>query len=175
MNQVPEILERPDWDSFFLYHIYLAARKSRDTYTKIGAVFVRDNEIFSEGFNGMPRGVDDCVLERYDRPEKYFWFEHAERNAIYNCARGGRCTNLATCFTTCMPCADCARGLIQSGVIEVVLHKQCQEVWNQMNPTKWMENQKRSTTMFQEAKVKVRYVDSFLNQAVWMDGKNFKV
>ena len=66
MNQVPEILERPDWDSFFLYHIYLAARKSRDTYTKIGAVFVRDNEIFSEGFNGMPRGVDDCVLERYD-------------------------------------------------------------------------------------------------------------
>ena len=167
--------ERPSWDEFFMKHVYLVITKSRDTSTKFGSVLVKDNEIFSEGFNGMPRGVDDSVLERYVRPEKYYWFEHAERNSIYNCAKAGRCTNLATAYVSCVPCADCARAFIQSGIIEIVYHVQCQEKWNELNPTKWMENQRRSNIMFEEAKVKVRGIDINLNQPVWMDGKSFVV
>ena len=48
-----------------------------------------DRVIRSTGFNGLVRGVDDDVALRRERPAKYSWTEHAERNAIYNAARLG--------------------------------------------------------------------------------------
>ena len=77
-------------------------------------------KIVSTGYNSFPRGIDDNVAERQERPEKYFWFEHAERNAIYNAARIGVSTKGCTMFLTCdIPCADCARGIINAGIIKV--------------------------------------------------------
>lgn len=57
----------------------------------------------------------------HQRPEKYLWVEHAERNAVYNAARLGLSTIGATAYITYgTPCSDCARALIQAGVKEVV-------------------------------------------------------
>ena len=62
----------------------LVAKKSKDQSTQIGAVIVGpDNEIRSTGYNSFPCGINDDLQERQERPEKYYWIEHAERNALY--------------------------------------------------------------------------------------------
>ena len=79
-----------EWGEYFINIAEQVKLKSKDNNTKIGVVIVgKDNEIVSTGYNSFPRGIDDSVEERQEKPEKYFWFEHAERNAIYNAARIG--------------------------------------------------------------------------------------
>ena len=78
------------WVQYFRELAHTVKKKSKDENTQIGAVIVgKDKEIVSTGYNSFPRGLDDNIKERQERPEKYFWFEHGERNAIYNAARIG--------------------------------------------------------------------------------------
>ena len=73
------------WVEYFYNIANEVKNKSKDERTQIGAVIVGKNkEIVSTGYNSFPRGINDNLKERQERPEKYFWFEHAERNAIYN-------------------------------------------------------------------------------------------
>jgi dCMP deaminase len=111
------------WDKYFLDIANVVKTKSKDVHTQIGVVVVgKNNEIVSTGYNSFPRGINDNVPERQERPEKYFWFEHAERNAIYNAARIGVSTLGCTMYMTCaMPCADCARAIINAGITRIVL------------------------------------------------------
>lgn len=145
-----------NWDEYFLNIAEQVKLKSKDRSTQIGAVIVgRNREIVSTGYNSFPRGIDDSVLERQDRPEKYFWFEHAERNAIYNAALIGSSTEGCTMYLSCeIPCADCARGIINSGIKEIVCKRN--RVTNQ---DKWLESGKRSLIMFREASVNIRYYE----------------
>jgi dCMP deaminase len=115
-----------NWHEYFFQLAELAAEKSKDRSTKVGAVIVGpDNEVRSIGFNGFPRGVDDSIDARYERPLKYKITEHAERNAIYNAARVGIPLKGCTIYMKYCPrpCTDCARGIIQSGIIRVVGRK----------------------------------------------------
>jgi dCMP deaminase len=116
------------WDALFVELARTYARKSKDESTRVGAVIVGpDHDQRAGGFNGLPRGVvDDPVrfpwsASRHRRPEKYSWYEHAERNAIYNAARAGVATGGCTMYVAGgPPCADCARAVIQAGIVEVV-------------------------------------------------------
>lgn len=143
-----------NWDEYFLNIAEQVKLKSKDQSTQIGAVIVgRNKEIVSTGYNSFPRGIDDSVLARQERPEKYFWFEHAERNAIYNAALIGASTEGCTMYLSCeIPCADCTRGIINSGIKEIVCKQE--RVTHQ---DKWLESSQRSLTMLNEAGVKVRY------------------
>jgi len=92
---------------------------TEDRDFKVGAVIVGpDNEIRSTGYNGLPRGIKPDDEDRFNRKsgEKFFWFEHAERNAIYNAARFGAVIADCTIYVNRYPCADCARAIIQSGI-----------------------------------------------------------
>jgi len=110
-----------NWNDYFVSLLGPIAAKSKDTSRKIGCIIVGpDKEIRSTGFNGLPRGCNDTLPERYERPEKYFWFEHAERNAIYNAARHGASLEGCTAYVNMPPCMDCARGIVQSGISMVV-------------------------------------------------------
>lgn len=143
----------PSWDDYFMTMAYFVAMKSKDTSSHIGAVIVGPKkEIRSTGYNGLPRGVNDNVPERQEKPEKYFWFEHAERNAIYNATLMGSSLKECKMYTNGMPCADCARGVIQSGIIEVIVD----EAWDRESSEKWADSAKRSIQMFDEAGVKYR-------------------
>ena len=112
---------------------YMANQFSRDPSTKVGALLLapRSLEILSMGYNGMPRGIDDTVPARLERPTKYLYTEHAERNALYNANRRGISLQGAYGIATLCPCADCARGFIQSGVEGLVTHKQ------EMSDNRW--------------------------------------
>jgi dCMP deaminase len=145
-----------NWDEYFINIAEQVKLKSKDKKTKIGVVIVgKDNEIVSTGYNSFARGINDDVEERQERPEKYFWFEHAERNAIYNAARIGVSTLGTTMYMTCgISCADCARAIINSGISKIVL-REGKGATNE----KWQESAKRSMMMFAEAGVIVEYYD----------------
>lgn len=110
------------WDTYFFRLAELVATKSKDPSTKVGVVVVGpDHEIRSTGFNGFPRGVDETDPKRWERPTKYLFVEHAERNAIYNAARMGLSLKGCTMYMNFhpIPCIDCAKGVVQSGIKEV--------------------------------------------------------
>lgn len=144
------------WVEYFYNIAEQVKEKSKDNRTKIGAVIVgKDKEIVSTGYNSFPRGIDDWKPERQQRPEKYFWFEHAERNAIYNAARIGVSTKGCTMYLTCgMVCADCARAIINAGIVRIFLKR-----GGGAKSDKWIESAARSEMMFEEAGVFVQYYD----------------
>lgn len=112
------------WDLKFMELASHVGSWSKDRSRKIGCVIVGPNrEIRSTGYNGFPRGVYDDIDSRHQRPAKYLWTEHSERNAIYNAARCGICLEGCTLYTSLFPCADCARGIIQSGITKVVTYE----------------------------------------------------
>jgi len=140
----------PTWDETFLEICDVIAKRSKDTSTKVGAVIVGpDHEVRSIGYNGFPRGVDDDVTSRYERPIKYKWTEHAERNAIYNAVRIGIPLTDCTIYVSMLPCTDCSRAIIQSGITEII----CSSM---DKPERWYDDINVSLTMLREAKVIIR-------------------
>lgn len=145
-------METPNWDDYFMTMAYLVASKSKDQSTHIGAVVVGPkNEVRSVGYNSFVRGLRDDVKERQERPEKYLWFEHGERNAIYNATLIGVSLEGCRMYTNGVPCMDCARGIIQSGIKEVIIDSK----WDEDNNEKWKEHHKKSLEMFAETGIKI--------------------
>jgi len=141
------------WDEYFAQICSLTASKSEDQSTKCGCVIVTaTNEIVSTGYNGFARGVKNTEA-RNERPLKYSYFEHSERNAIYNCARNGVATLGCKLYVTGVPCVDCARAIIQAGIKEVImLTGQHDASFSE----RWAESMKVSKEMLAEANVIVR-------------------
>lgn len=112
------------WTERFIGLCDHVASWSEDRDFQVGCVIVDPNNhvVRSVGYNGLPRGVTSKEDARFDRAsgEKFFWFEHAERNAIYNAVRAGTSIEGCTAYVNRFPCADCGRALIQSGISHLV-------------------------------------------------------
>ena len=109
-----------DWKTYLMGFAQHAAAKSKDS-TKVGAVLVGPHrEVLLTAYNGPPAGVKD-LPERFERPAKYLYASHAEANLIAFAARLGIRTEGCTVYVTHMPCAGCARTLIQAGIVKVVV------------------------------------------------------
>lgn len=114
-------LNRPTWDAYFLTLANVIAQKSMDTSTKCGCVVVNDEHtILSTGYNSPPRGSRDIDIPIDVRPDKYWYMEHAERNAIYNASRLGVSLVNSTFYITGSPCIDCFRGILSVGAKAIV-------------------------------------------------------
>jgi len=168
-------IQTPSWDELFMRNVYLIASKSRDTSSWLGAVIVKDKRIISSGYNGLPQGIEYDNIEMHQRPTKYFYYEHGERNSIYSCARHGISSLGATLFTLGIPCADCARAIIQAGIKEVVYHKQWQETQFEIYPGKWTESLEHSKLMFEKSATTLRIFDKPLSLQTLMNGKLINV
>ena len=141
------------WNYRFLELAELIAGWSKDPSTKTGAVVVGpDKEIRATGYNGLVRGVDDNVSERMERPTKYDFFEHAERNAIYNACLTGTSLRGCTIFCTLTPCTDCARAIIQAGLKGLITYEYKADDNDPKNT--WRDKLNYSAEMFKEAGVK---------------------
>ena len=109
------------WDEYFLGIAMLAARRSKDPSTQVGACIVSpDKIIISTGYNGMPKGCSDDEFPwgREGAETKYPFVVHAELNAILNA--NGRDLRGSSIYVALFPCNECAKAIIQSGVKEVV-------------------------------------------------------
>lgn len=157
-----ELLEDESWYEYLFMLSYAVAMKSKDESSKFGAIIVNDNKsIISTGYNSFPRGLNDSVKERQQRPDKYLYFEHSERNAIYNAARTGAHTEGCTIYTQGMPCADCARAVVQAGIKRIILHQQWADEAKKLFDG-WEKSQAASKVIFDECGVVVDYWSGFV-------------
>jgi dCMP deaminase len=109
------------WDEYFMGVALLAAKRSKDPSTQVGACIVDEhNVILSTGYNGFPIGCsdDEFPWDRTGEDTKYEYVVHAELNAILN--SGGKSLRGATLYVVLFPCNECAKAIIQAGIKEVV-------------------------------------------------------
>ena len=137
-----------DWNKRFLDLCDHVATWSKDPSTKLGSVIVDSKKrVISVGYNGFPRGVDDRHDRYDDRPTKYLFVAHAERNALDNAPM---MVDNCTMYVTLLPCNECAKSIIQKGITTVVTYRPEREDVFNWNIT---------LAMFNEAGVNVIYVE----------------
>ena len=111
------------WDEYFMGVALLAAKRSKDPSTQVGACIVDEqNRILSTGYNGFPQGCSDDEYP-WDRDgdavsTKYPYVVHAELNSILNA--DGRSLKGSKIYVALFPCNECAKAIIQSGIREVI-------------------------------------------------------
>lgn len=109
------------WDEYFMGVAILAAKRSKDPNTQVGACIVnKAKRILSTGYNGFPYGCSDDTFswEREGEDTKYKYVVHAELNAILNAH--GKSLEGARLYVDLFPCNECAKAIIQSGISEIV-------------------------------------------------------
>ncbi|MDD5417338.1 MAG: deaminase [Candidatus Nanoarchaeia archaeon] len=157
--------------AYFLREAYLyGSEKSKDRSTKNGAVLVNDKMgIVSYGTCGLLPQIKD-IPERHERPNKYNYLTHAERDVIFNAAKKGIPTEGLTMYCPWFACADCGIAIISAGIKKIIGHKEIMD----NSPLYWMEKIKPSFEMFEEAGVevilfsgKIGGVKTLYNENVW--------
>ena len=133
---------RKSWDEYFMEIAEIVKTRSTCLRRQVGAVIVKDDAVISTGYNGSPRGFENCcdigVCPRMQRNmhqgEGYGMCRaiHAEANALLTCSREQ--TLGADLYLTSInpednsihparPCPLCARQIIQAGIRNVYLRK----------------------------------------------------
>jgi dCMP deaminase len=91
----------------------------------VGAVLVKDRQILTTGYNGVPRGLvhcteRGCLREQRGIPsgERHELCRglHAEQNAIIQAAYHGTSIRGAELYCTHQPCVLCAKMLVNAGI-----------------------------------------------------------
>lgn len=142
------------WDRRFLGLANMFGTWSKDRSAGTGCVIVGPDRLLrASGYNGFVRGIDDEVSERHERPAKYSWTEHAERNAIYNAARLGISLDGCTVYVNWFPCIDCARAIVQSGIIRLV------GLQPDHSDNRWGSEFKFASEMLQESGIEITLYD----------------
>lgn len=146
------------WQQRFIRIAREISTWSKDRSTKHGTVIINPHTraILSTGYNGFPEGIDDSDDALHERPLKYSYAEHSERNAIYHCSRAGVPTEGCALFVTGWPCPDCARGIIRSGIRHVFIDGA--SIGGDFD-IRWKEVTTISAKMFNAAGVTVTIVD----------------
>jgi dCMP deaminase len=121
---VPEdlaALESPKQKKLDKVFINIAKEVSTLSYcvrSKVGAVIVIDGNIVSFGFNGSPKGMNNCCEDENNVTFPYVI--HAESNAIIKAAKSGMSMKGGTLYLTLSPCLDCSKLILQSEIKRVV-------------------------------------------------------
>lgn len=136
---------------FLKLAIYQAELFSKDPSTKVGCIMIAPDslQILSCGYNGLPRNINEKQKERWQYPLKSYYCEHSERNCLYNACRSGVKLEGCIAIVSLFPCAECARGLIQSGVSTIVTFEP------DYTHHRWGQSFKISSDMLKEANVEL--------------------
>jgi dCMP deaminase len=112
-----------NWDEYFIGIAALAALRSKDPNSQVGAVIVTpENKVVGMGYNGFVTGIDESAFSWKREGEwletKYPYVVHAEANAILNSTT----SNLEGCriYVTLFPCNECAKQIAQKKIKEIV-------------------------------------------------------
>jgi len=93
---------------------------------KVGSVLTMDDRVIGTGYNGSPSGFDNCdeYFQTHPIEGHHEWsanFElHAEMSAILYAASAGIKTRGATLYCNYIPCHNCLKHIVQSGISRVV-------------------------------------------------------
>lgn len=128
-HRVIFLMDRPDWDTYFMDIAHVVARRGNCLRRRVAAVIVMEQRIVSTGYNGTPRGIKNCFEGGCPRcagntPSGadlgQCLCSHAEENAITQAAYHGIALRGAALYCTLSPCLTCARMIINSGIKEVI-------------------------------------------------------
>ena len=109
------------YDELYMDIAVRIGEMSYDKRYKVGCVIVKDGQILSQGWNGMPKGMPNQTRDKDGKtnPEVI----HSEANALMKLAKhGGNCKD-ATIYCTYSPCWGCAKLLLQAGIKRIVYKK----------------------------------------------------
>ena len=119
-----EVKSALNWDEYFMLQAMIASFRSKDPSTKVGAVFVdENNHQVTMGYNGFVAGIDESKLpwgKDTSLPleeQKYGYVVHAEANAILHAKSSLESTKA---YVTLFPCNECAKLIASSKVKEIV-------------------------------------------------------
>ena len=124
--------DRPSWETYFMDITLLVAKRSTCTRRAVGAVLVKDKRLLATGYNGAPSHLKHCLdigclREELKVPsgEKHELCRgiHAEQNAIVQAAFHGVSIKGATLFCTNLPCAICAKMIINAGIDKIYFNE----------------------------------------------------
>ena len=112
-----EMIERMNWDDYFMSMAFLARLRSPCERLKVGSVIVKDKRIISMGYNGFIPGAPHISRIRDNHEQAII---HSEVNAISDCAKRGVSLNEATIYITHYPCINCFRSIAACGIKEII-------------------------------------------------------
>lgn len=120
LRKFEESEKRKSWDQYFMDIASMVATRATCDRLHVGCVITKDKRIISTGYNGSPSGQPHCddVGHLYNDQKRCIRTIHAEQNAILYSNRED--LEGATAYVTHQPCENCAKLLVQSGVIRVV-------------------------------------------------------
>lgn len=114
----------------YLKQAYRFAQHSPDPSTQVGCVIVHPTMgVIAGASNALPDGLHPSHTRLSDSSQKNIYMEHAERNALYRCCQSVLSTTGCHAYVTLAPCVDCARGLIQAGITQLVAHREMLDLY----------------------------------------------
>ena len=114
------MVEKIDWDIYYMAQAFLIAQRSIDPSTKHGSIWVSKNNIpLSVGYNGPLRDIDDNKVP-LTRPKKYRWMIHSEENCILSYTGDSGEIKNSKIYITGRPCHRCLRMIIQKGIKTII-------------------------------------------------------
>ena len=143
-----------EWNRRYLGLAYEVSKWSKDPSTKIGAIAVGNKgQVLAQGYNGFPRKIRHSDERLNNRELKYKYVVHAEMNLIYNAGYNGVSLDGSTVYVTGLPvCSECAKGLIQVGVKQVIMPYQ------EGTPEVWKNSFEFTKELFEEAGVAWQFI-----------------
>jgi dCMP deaminase len=142
-----------NWDEYFMCQAILASFRSKDPSTKVGAVFVdQNNHQISMGYNGFVAGIDESKLPWGKdtsvglEHQKYGYVVHAEANAILHSPRDLTNSKL---YVTHFPCNECAKLIASKKISEIIFLS---------DKHAHLETNRISKKIFDLAKIKYRQI-----------------
>lgn len=132
--------ERPPWDIYFMLQAEVAKLRSNCLTRHVGAVIAKERRQIATGYNGTPSGIRNCFDGGCERCADRMVGKmvagaglercvcnHAESNAILQCAVLGSSSKGSTIYCTFTPCLECTKMIITAGVVRVVALEQYAE------------------------------------------------
>lgn len=115
---------RKSWDQYFVEHALHVSERGTCSRARVGCVLVKENRVIATGYNGSPKGMPHCDdIGHLMKDGHCVRTNHAEENALLQCARLGISSEGATAYVTHEPCLYCTRQLNQAGIKRIVYVK----------------------------------------------------
>ena len=112
---------RPSHTDIFMNMALLARKRATCDRKHVGAIITKNNLMVATGYNGSPAGLAHCddedhLLKNIEGRDSCIRTLHAESNALDQAGQGAKGGII---YTTVIPCYDCAKRIINSGLTAV--------------------------------------------------------
>ena len=158
----------------FCYEV--AQNYSHDNTTQVGSCLVDSiGTVISTGYNGFIKydglATDARLHPNADKPNKYMWFEHAERRAIFEAMKYPIKVSNLVMFCPYFSCADCSRAICLSGIKLVIGHKTPLSKY----PERWKESIEVGRKMFDDYGVMYYEYEGVVGSTMLINGTEIQV